>query len=41
MLVLVLLAVRTPKEEQMLIAHFGDEYRRYVTTRRFFPRFGK
>jgi protein-S-isoprenylcysteine O-methyltransferase Ste14 len=39
-LVLILLAVRTPKEEQMLIERFGDEYRGYmVRTGRFFPRF--
>jgi protein-S-isoprenylcysteine O-methyltransferase Ste14 len=37
--VLMLLVVRTVKEEQMLIDRFGDDYRRYmVTTGRFFPR---
>jgi protein-S-isoprenylcysteine O-methyltransferase Ste14 len=37
--VLILLVVRTAKEEQMLIDRFGDDYRRYmVTTGRFFPR---
>jgi protein-S-isoprenylcysteine O-methyltransferase Ste14 len=39
LVVLTLLAVRTPKEEQMLIERFGDDYRRYMaTTGRFFPR---
>lgn len=38
--VLVLLALRTPKEEQMLIDRFGDQYRDYMTrTGRYFPRF--
>jgi protein-S-isoprenylcysteine O-methyltransferase Ste14 len=37
--VLVLLAVRTPKEEQMLIDRFGQQYRDYmVRTGRFIPR---
>ena len=37
--VLALLAVRTPKEEQMLIERFGQEYRDYMArTGRFFPR---
>ena len=36
--VLFLLAIRTPKEEQMLIESFGDEYRKYMArTGRFFP----
>ncbi len=40
LLVLMLLAIRTPKEEQMLIQRFGDDYRRYIeTTGKFFPRF--
>lgn len=40
LLVLTLLAIRTPKEEQMLIQRFGDDYRRYMeTTGKFFPRF--
>lgn len=39
-LVLGLLAVRTPKEEQRLIDKFGQKYRDYMaTTGRFFPRF--
>ena len=39
-LVLTLLAIRTPKEESMLIARFGDEYRKYMDrTGRFVPRF--
>jgi protein-S-isoprenylcysteine O-methyltransferase Ste14 len=37
--VLLLLALRTPKEEQMLVARFGDDYRQYMArTGRFFPR---
>lgn len=40
LIVLVLLAVRTPKEEQMLIERFGNEYREYMKqTGRFLPRF--
>lgn len=39
LMVLTLLAIRTPKEEQMLIERFGDAYRRYVeTTGKFVPR---
>jgi protein-S-isoprenylcysteine O-methyltransferase Ste14 len=39
LLVMVLLAIRTPKEEQKLVERFGDDYRRYMaTTGRFFPR---
>jgi protein-S-isoprenylcysteine O-methyltransferase Ste14 len=39
LLVMLLLAVRTPKEEQMLIEKFGDEYRAYMArTGRFMPR---
>jgi len=38
-IVLGLLAVRTPKEEQMLIEKFGDDYRDYMaTTGRFVPK---
>jgi protein-S-isoprenylcysteine O-methyltransferase Ste14 len=38
-LVLGLLAVRTPKEEQRLIDKFGQQYRDYMaTTGRFIPR---
>jgi protein-S-isoprenylcysteine O-methyltransferase Ste14 len=37
--VLSLLAIRTPKEEQMLIERFGDSYRQYMArTGKFFPR---
>ncbi|QDU25868.1 Isoprenylcysteine carboxyl methyltransferase (ICMT) family protein [Anatilimnocola aggregata] len=40
--VLALLAVRTPKEEQMLIERFGRQYRDYMaTTGRFIPRIGR
>ena len=39
-LVLSLLAVRTPKEERMLIERFGQQYRDYMAkTGRFLPRF--
>jgi len=39
LLVLALLAVRTPKEEQRLIDKFGQQYRDYMAkTGRFFPR---
>jgi len=39
-LVLGLLAVRTPKEERMLIERFGQQYRDYMAkTGRFVPRF--
>ena len=39
MLVLALLAIRTPKEEQILIDTFGDDYRQYMArTGRFVPR---
>lgn len=41
-LVLGLLAVRTPKEEQMLIERFGQQYRDYMAkTGRFVPRLVK
>jgi protein-S-isoprenylcysteine O-methyltransferase Ste14 len=40
--VLAFLAVRTPKEEQMLIERFGQEYRDYMArTGRFIPRLGR
>lgn len=40
LLVLVLLAIRTPKEEQMLVERFGQQYLNYMAkTGRFFPRF--
>jgi protein-S-isoprenylcysteine O-methyltransferase Ste14 len=39
LLVFVLLAIRTPKEEQKLIERFGQQYHDYMaTTGRFFPR---
>jgi protein-S-isoprenylcysteine O-methyltransferase Ste14 len=39
LVVLFLLAVRTPKEEQKLIERFGDQYRAYMLqTPRFVPR---
>ncbi|MHB8860919.1 MAG: methyltransferase family protein [Pirellulaceae bacterium] len=39
LLVLGFLAIRTPKEEQMLIDRFGPAYRDYAAkTGRFFPR---
>ena len=39
-LVLLMLAIRTPKEEQKLIEAFGQSYRDYMQmTGRFFPRF--
>jgi protein-S-isoprenylcysteine O-methyltransferase Ste14 len=39
-LVLGLLTIRTPKEEQMLIEKFGQQYRDYMAkTGRFLPRF--
>jgi protein-S-isoprenylcysteine O-methyltransferase Ste14 len=41
MLVITLLVIRTPIEEQKLIERFGDEYRRYMAvTGRFFPKLG-
>ena len=41
LLVLMLLVIRTPKEEEMLIQRFGDDYRRYIeATGKFIPRFG-
>ena len=42
LLVLSLLAVRTPKEEQMLIERFGQQYRDYMArTGRFIPRMSR
>jgi len=41
LVVIVLLVLRTPLEEQKLIEKFGDDYRGYIaTTGRFFPRIG-
>jgi protein-S-isoprenylcysteine O-methyltransferase Ste14 len=38
--VLAMLAIRTPKEEQMLIGRFGQQYLDYMSrTGRYFPRF--
>jgi protein-S-isoprenylcysteine O-methyltransferase Ste14 len=35
-----LLVMRTDKEEELLVARFGDAYREYMSrTGRFFPRF--
>jgi len=37
----IVMAIRTPKEEENLIAKFGDEYREYMKhTGRFFPKLG-
>ena len=42
MAVLAMLAIRTPKEEQMLIERFGQQYRDYMaTTGRFIPWIGR
>lgn len=41
LLALGLLAVRTPKEEEMLLDRFGEAYAEYMSrTGRFFPRWG-
>lgn len=41
-LMMSLLIVRTTKEEEMLVAKFGDQYRDYMArTGRFVPRFGR
>jgi protein-S-isoprenylcysteine O-methyltransferase Ste14 len=40
LLVLGLLAIRTPKEERMLVERFGKQYQDYMaTTGRFVPHF--
>ena len=37
----IIMAIRTPKEEENLIIKFGDEYREYMKhTGRFFPKLG-
>lgn len=42
LIVLALLAVRTPKEEQMLVERFGQKYRDYMArTGSFFPRISR
>lgn len=42
LVVVLLLAIRTRKEEANLIARFGDEYRKYLRrTGRFLPRLGR
>jgi protein-S-isoprenylcysteine O-methyltransferase Ste14 len=39
-LLIALLVIRTDKEEELLVARFGDAYREYMSrTGRFFPRF--
>lgn len=41
LVILTLLAIRTPKEERKLLERFGDEYRQYQSrTGRFYPRIG-
>ena len=41
LVVIALLVLRTPKEEQMLVERFGDDYRQYMAhTGRFFPKLG-
>lgn len=41
-LTFIIMAIRTPKEEENLIEKFGDEYREYMkSTGRFLPRFSK
>ena len=42
LIVLTLLALRTPKEEEMLIERFGQQYRDYMArTGRFIPRMSR
>lgn len=39
--VIMMLVIRTPKEEQKLVERFGNAYRQYMaTTGRFFPKLG-
>jgi len=40
-LTFTLMAIRTPKEEALLIEKFGDEYREYMKrTGKYLPKFG-
>ena len=40
LLTIIVLILRIPKEEKMMIEQFGDEYKKYMQiTGRFFPRF--
>lgn len=40
-MIVALMCLRTPHEEEMMLQAFGESYRRYVrSTGRFFPRFG-
>jgi protein-S-isoprenylcysteine O-methyltransferase Ste14 len=40
LLTIMVLILRVPKEEKMMIEQFGDEYKKYMQiTGRFFPRF--
>lgn len=42
LIVLIFLAVRTPKEEAMLIERFGQQYRDYMAkTGKFVPRISR
>lgn len=42
LLTIILISARIPKEEQMLLDQFGDEYRAYMKrTGRLLPRFGR
>lgn len=42
LVMMVGLVMRVPREEQMMVEEFGDEYKAYVQrTGRFFPRFGR
>jgi protein-S-isoprenylcysteine O-methyltransferase Ste14 len=42
LLIMILLAIRTPKEERMLIDRFGNSYRQYMSqTGRYIPKIGR